>query len=237
MNKKIKILSSVMCGLLLGSNLALTTVQAKSIKNAPNGSITTTKNDSKVYVEGNVESGYFTEKAYLNDKTIVFNHSLDEEGNKVIEVIEDEGRSIVKYDKSENAIYVNGKRLSTVSEKTVNEKANIDANMNLNDYTATYSNSWTFTGTDREKWFVEGLTVGVIAAALAGFAEGPVGAFLNVASFLSGACLWMSAEKDKYVCYNYNGTYKVGWYNYVRVYSDNEWTNQVYSYKTAEQSR
>lgn len=226
-----------MSGLLLSSNLTLTTVQAKSIKNIPNDSIIVTESDPRVSLEGNMESGYFTETAYLNDKIIIFNHSLDNEGNKIIEVIENEGISIVKYDKSENAIYVNGNRLSKVSERTVNEKANIDVNMNLNNYTTTYSNSWTLTGTDREKWFIEGLTVGVIAAALAGFAEGPVGAFLNVATFLAGGCLWMSSEKDKYMCYNYNGTYKVGWYNYVRVYSDNQWNSQVFSYKTAEQSR
>lgn len=51
MNKKIKFLSCTMCGLLIGSNLALTNVHAKSITNVDTSSITSnTSFEHKFYM-------------------------------------------------------------------------------------------------------------------------------------------------------------------------------------------
>lgn len=77
MNKKTKILSSIMCGLLLSSNLALTSVQAKSTKNANIGTTNTkSEYEQKFYMEKDGDIIELSDKdladmgLYINRKTL-----------------------------------------------------------------------------------------------------------------------------------------------------------------------
>ena len=186
---------------------------------------------SKVYNDKVSDS--FVEYVKVDGNNVKYDHHTDKNGNKIIEVFDGERHDVVKYDDSNNLLYLNGEKVTSVTETTETPSDN-PILKKINKSVA--SNSWSLIKTEKTRWLVKNFTKASLAAAIAVFAAAPVTAVLVVVAGAYYTSAWMSSVKKSYYCSRYNGTWKTGIKYVSDVYADRNWSDRLKTF-TKETSR
>lgn len=218
-----KICSVLMCSIIIFSSSI--NVFAYSSSN---------DNSSKVYSDNLSDS--FTENLDIDGQTVEFKHSTDENGNKTIEVIENDRRDIVKYNKSADSIYLNGKKVVSITKKTSNVTGKPSDSPIIKALSTSYSNNWYLNSTEEARWLVANFTKASLAAVIAVFAVKPVAVVAVLVAGCYYTSAWMSSRKNIYYCTDYNGTWKAGVKYESDIYADRNFSDYLTTY-TTETSR
>lgn len=167
-------------------------------------------NGAIVDVIGNPQSGNYTEIITLqNGETFTFEHSITLEGNtKIIAYEPNDIVSVIEFNPNTQDLFMNG----VLVEKVV---SSVTTSIPPN---GVQRSNWNASSTEVVNYAVGSLTVGALAAAIAGFTGGMTAAIVNMITFAVGTSVWLSAERTIYLNYvDYSP--KVGGYYDSVIYS------------------